>query len=178
MAISKLITGQSDLIGRIIVNHQRTRQTYVQLRPEIVFPILEISKTKKTIKEFPGYKDIIISFTELELIINQKIESWYSALSAVKGVYLILDTSTGLSYVGKASSAEEGIWQRWLDYKKNGHGGNEKLKKLLKENGNNYAINFQFSILEIADTHASDEYILSRESHWMNVLRTRKFGNN
>ena len=38
--------------------------------------------------------------------------------------------------------------------------------------------NFQYSILEIADTHASDEDILKREAYWMDALKTRKFGMN
>ena len=38
--------------------------------------------------------------------------------------------------------------------------------------------NFQYSILEIADTHASDDDILDRESYWMKVLKTREFGLN
>ena len=37
---------------------------------------------------------------------------------------------------------------------------------------------FQYSILEIADTHASDADILVRESYWMSALKTRDFGLN
>ena len=34
------------------------------------------------------------------------------------------------------------------------------------------------SILEIADTHASETDILTRESYWMKALRSRSFGLN
>jgi hypothetical protein len=34
------------------------------------------------------------------------------------------------------------------------------------------------SVLEIADTHASDDDILARESYWMNALKTREYGLN
>ena len=58
------------------------------------------------------------------------------------------------------------------------HGGNKEIKALLKNKGYNYSSNFQFSILEICDLNASKDYIISRESHWKNVLLTRKFGLN
>jgi hypothetical protein len=37
---------------------------------------------------------------------------------------------------------------------------------------------FQHSVLEIADTHASEQDILDRESHWMKVLGSRAHGLN
>ena len=106
-----------------------------------------------------------------------KIATWHGALANIKGIYLITDISTGKHYVGKASG-DEGIWQRWCAYAKNGHGGNEELMKLLAENGEEHMKNFQYSILEIADSHASDKDILNRESYWMEVLKTREFGMN
>ena len=35
-----------------------------------------------------------------------------------------------------------------------------------------------FSILEIADTHTTDDQVLKREYHWMNVLDTKQHGYN
>ena len=108
---------------------------------------------------------------------TQEIATWHGALANIKGVYLVTDTVTGKLYVGKASG-EAGIWQRWCDYAKNGHGGNKELIAVLNENGSDYMRNFQYSILEIADSHASEEDILDRESHWMNVLKSREYGMN
>lgn len=71
-----------------------------------------------------------------------------------------------------------GNWQRWCAYAGNGHGGNVKLKALLQEKGPDHMAHFQYAILEIADTHASDGDILACESYWMSVLRTREFGLN
>jgi hypothetical protein len=113
----------------------------------------------------------------LKVVTGQKIESWYGALANIKGIYLITDTSTGKHYVGKASG-QDGIWQRWCSYADNGHGGNKELKALLKIKGSRHMTRFQYSILEIADTHASDEDILKRESYWMSALKTREFGLN
>lgn len=174
---TQLLPNQDALIGRTIVYHKRTRATYVWHRPPVILPLIEIRQEKMSIGEFPGYNSVVLSHRRLKIVIDQKIESWHGALANIKGIYLITDTSTGRHYVGKASGAD-GIWQRWCDYSKNGHGENVQLKKLLAENDANYQDNFQYSILEIADTHASDEDILKRESYWMRVLKSREFGLN
>jgi hypothetical protein len=165
------------LIGRIKVHHKRTRASYVWHKPTIALTITEILREKLTIEEFPGYNAIVISHKTLKIITEQKISSWHGALANIKGIYLITDTTTGRHYVGKASG-EIGIWQRWCSYAENGHGGNFELKKVLKEKGEKHMTHFQYSILEIADTHASDLDILARESYWMNALKSRKFGLN
>jgi hypothetical protein len=90
---------------------------------------------------------------------------------------LITDTKTGKLYVGSATG-EGGIWSRWSDYSKNGHGGNKELIKILKDEGAEYSDNFQYSVLEIADTHSSKDDVLERESYWKNVLCSRDFGYN
>lgn len=166
-----------ELMGRVIVEHFRTRQSYIWLRPEIKLPILEIRGKKMTVGEFPGYNAVLIRHAILRVITQQVVPSWHAALRNIKGVYLITDTTTGKQYVGKASG-DVGIWQRWCAYADYGHGGNVKLKALLAERGPEHMSHFQYSILEIADTHASDEDILARESYWMNVLKTREFGLN
>lgn len=45
------------------------------------------------------------------------------------------------------------------------------MKKVLKVNGAEYATNFQYSVLEIADSHTSDEDVLTRETHWSGFSR-------
>lgn len=170
---------QEDLIGRIIIRHvRRGRNSYIWFKPgSTPLPITEIRREKLTIGEFPGYNAVILSHSSLKIITEQRIASWYGALANIKGVYLITDITTGKHYVGKASGGA-GIWQRWCSYAENGHGGNKELKKVLTEKGSEHMTHFQYSILEIADTHASDEDILARESYWMNVLKTREYGMN
>jgi hypothetical protein len=174
---TKLLTKQENLIGRLIIYHKRSRASYIWWKDDLVFPIIEIRREKLSIGDFPGYNSVDLSYNKLKIIIDEKVPSWNGALANIKGVYLITDTTSGKHYVGKASG-EVGIWQRWSSYVKNGHGGNDELKKLLKAKGTEHRINFKYSILEIADTHASDLYILERESYWMNVLMSRKFGLN
>lgn len=174
---TELLPGQDDLIGRIKVRHERTRATYVWHKPPVTLPIIEILRQRQAMQDFPGYNKVCINNQRLRILQDQQIASWRSALANIKGIYLITDTSTGRHYVGKASGSE-GIWGRWAAYAKDGHGGNVELRTLLKEKGQSHATNFQYSILEIADTHATDDDILARESHWMNVLRSREHGLN
>ncbi|WP_201024235.1 GIY-YIG nuclease family protein [Shewanella frigidimarina] len=103
---------------------------------------------------------------------SQQVSDWKSALSSVSGVYLIIDLASGKLYVGSATG-EGGIWKRWNDYSFTVHGGNKQLYLLLREKGIEYSSNFQYSILEIADTHKTKDEILSRESYWKDVLGSK-----
>jgi hypothetical protein len=175
---TSLLPEQEDLIGRVIVHHNRTgRASYIWNRPKVELSITEIRPRKLTIEDFPGYNAIVISHSKLKIITQQRIASWHGALANIKGIYLITDVTTGKQYVGKASGGD-GMWSRWCAYAENGHGGNAKLKELLQTKGEEHRRNFQYTILEIADTHASDQDILARESHWMGALKTREFGLN
>jgi hypothetical protein len=175
--VTKLLPGQDHLIGRIKVHHERTRASYVWHKPPVTLPIVEILRQRQVMYDFPGYNKVCITHTQLKTIHRQQIASWKSALASIKGVYLITDTSTGRHYVGKASGSD-GIWNRWGAYADNGHGGNVELKALLKDKGSAHMANFQYTVLEIADTHATEDDILARESHWVNVLHSRKHGLN
>jgi group I intron endonuclease len=105
------------------------------------------------------------------------LPSWRSALKSFSGVYVITDNKTGKHYIGSAYGGE-GIWQRFVLYARNVHGGNRELKQLLEKHGKDYFNNFQLSILEVCDLNANKDYVLSRESHWKDVLRSREFGYN
>ena len=176
---TELVENQKDLTGRIIVHHERkSRPSYLIGHPDGgEFYVSAITETKLSVQEFPGYNSVIIDYRTLKIVIDNEIESWEGALSNVKGVYLITNTATGDLYVGSAVG-EDGIWQRWEMYAKNGHGGNKELRQLLKQEPPEYLYNFQYAILEISDSHASDEYVLERELYWKNVLKSKEFGLN
>lgn len=167
------------LAGRLVLTFKRSgRQSYLNAEKWANDILVEELKPKRmVIQEFPGYNNVLLPKVKLDLVVSQNIESWRTALSNVSGVYLITDTKTGRLYVGSATG-EGGIWQRWSNYAKNGHGGNKDLKALLKEKGDDYSANFQYSILEIADTHANENDVLARESHWKNILGSRSHGYN
>lgn len=176
---TELVGGQGDLIGRVIVDHKRTaRASYLIGQPDGgPFHVSEIKAQPMTIGDFPGYGTVCEPMARLRIIVSQGLESWRGALSNMKGVYLITDRSNGRLYVGSATGSD-GLWQRWGAYAATGHGGNRDLRRVLDERGAAHADNFQFSLLEVADSRATDEYVLARESYWKVVLASREFGYN
>lgn len=168
-----------EMNGRLVASFSRPgRQSYLNAENWAEqISLSEIFAEQLSIGEFPGFKVVNLTKDELDLIVRQSLESWRIALSNVAGVYLISDTTSGKLYVGSASG-EGGIWQRWSCYAADGHGGNIELRRLLAEAGLERAKKFRYSILEIADVHASREDVLIRESHWKDVLMSRTSGLN
>ena len=174
-----LLDGQEDLIGRLIVQHKRSaRAAYLIGQPDGgPFYVAEYRAQPMAVEDFPGYNSVSVTYSKLKLIVSQNLDTWRGALSNMKGVYLITDLKTGKLYVGSATG-NDGLWQRWCAYAASGHGANKDLKRVLGERCARYVENFQYSLLEVADSRATDEYILERESYWKNVLASRRFGYN
>lgn len=161
-------------LGRIIVKYKNTSQNMIR-NAKSVLEACELSQILPDAFDndiFPGYDKVNVSWTELSRVIEK--EGWKTALQNQKGVYLIMDKSTGKKYVGSAYG-ENMILGRWLSYIKTGHGGNVGLKSLtfdyIKEN-------FIYSILDIYKSTTDDQTIIERESWWKDVLQSRKFGYN
>ncbi len=175
----KPISGLEHLAGRTIIDFTKSfRASYlVGKKHEDRMIVLSMREERMSIADFPGFNSVRLSFEMLKSIIRQNNPSWRAALANVAGVYMIVDVSTGNQYVGSAYGGV-GIWQRWSMYAKSGHGENKELRQLLRAKGDEYANNFQFSLLEVCDINANPDYIISRESHWKDVLLTRKFGLN
>lgn len=110
-------------------------------------------------------------------MMRNETESWRTALSSVKGIYLITDTKTGKLYVGKAEG-EGGIWGRWCAYSSSGHGGNKALIAELGLKASERQHDLRFALLEIADLQSAPSEIDTRESHWKNILSSRHTGYN
>ena len=130
-------------------------------------------------EDFPGYDNVRIDFSSLELLVQNQKTDWRVALENVKGVYLIVDKCNGKKYVGSAYG-ESGIWSRWCTYINTGHGYNDELVELIGQNGLDYARKyFQFAILELRSMKTDDDTIIKRENFWKEVLITRgNFGYN
>lgn len=173
------VDGLESLTGRAIIDFKKDfRNAYPNGASygDQLF-ISEIRKEKVLALPFPGFSDVRIDFLTLKKISEMNCENWTEPLKSVRGIYLISDKKTGGQYVGSASG-EEGIWQRWINYRDSGDGGNKKLLDLLKE-GENRQNDFQFSILETFGNMADFNFISNRESYWKDVLLTRgKFGLN
>ncbi|MCX6029077.1 MAG: GIY-YIG nuclease family protein [Chloroflexi bacterium] len=176
---TELVEGQENLVGRVVLRFQKDfRNSYVfgeKYASGLV--VIELRRERAAISEFPGYKDVLLTKAELDVIVSQNLESWRAALSSVSGIYLIVDQSTGKQYVGSAYG-EGGIWTRWCQYYLTRHGGNEELVALLRNAGSEHANNFQFAVLEVCDLAFTKDQVIGRESHWKNVLCSKEHGLN
>ena len=130
-----------------------------------------------TVVPFPGYGGVLLTFDELRKVVaDRQYAPWRSALSAVQGIYALLDARTGQLYVGKADGAQR-ILGRWSTYVKDGHGGNVALKELgVKDPGPKQ--DFMFSILRVFDPNAPTTDVNAAESHFKRALASRQFGLN
>lgn len=182
---TKLADKATDYIGRAFFRFKKEfRASYPVLEldpkngePIAKMPLSHILDKRVAISDFVGFDKVDVDYKTLKYLVSDNIFSWKTALSNVKGIYLIVDTLTGKQYVGSAYG-DECIWQRWSNYAKNGHGGNAEFKELLSKNGQEYVHNFKYSILEVCNMNLGNEYIIERETHWKEVLLTRKFGLN
>ena len=176
---TKELKGLKHLTGRAIISFEKNfRASYLKGNKYADNLIVsEMRDQRMSVGDFPGYNSVLLSYRLLCTIVREDLPTWKSALSNVSGVYIITDNKTGKHYIGSAYGGD-GIWQRWVAYAKNGHGGNKELRQLLKTKRNDYIQQFQFSILEVCDLNASEEYVISRESHWKDVMRSREFGYN
>lgn len=98
------------------------------------------------------------------------------ALSAVGGIYSIVNVASGEQYVGSATG-NGGIWQRWSDYARTGHGGNLRLQAACG-NDTGCPAAFRFSILDTFSRTLSRDEALALETFFKEKLGTRAFGLN
>jgi hypothetical protein len=125
-------------------------KTIVEIRPGLKEP------------PFPRYINFIHRLGDLPSI----WPIWQARLKESKGVYL-LAFDDGTQYVGSASGGL-GFWQRWSDYLRNGHGGNQVLIRDQRD-----ARTATVSILEISGSADTDDEIIGREMLWQRKLGTR-----
>lgn len=123
---------------------------------------------------FDGASNASLVMAELRIALNDL--RWQQGLGAVAGVYLLTDEFTGRQYVGSASGGL-GVWQRWMDYARNGHGDNDQLLKLLKANPGREN-EFRLTLLESMPLETPRSQVLARESFWKLALGSRTFGLN
>ncbi len=167
--------------GRIIVTYHKDHQAqccyYENIQEKFV--INQILPDVFDGEDFPGYDNVKLSYWQLHTIINAHKKDWVAALQNQKAVYLITDTNNGKLYVGSATSDNGMLLSRWNNYISNGHGGNKGLIELIEKEGFEYVKkHFQYSILENYNAKIDDKIVLSRESHWKEVLHSREFGYN
>ncbi|WP_447759502.1 GIY-YIG nuclease family protein [Pseudomonas moraviensis] len=170
----------AEMEGRLILEYTKPRGNYLWLETCLKSMVVSSMLEKPmTVGKFPGFKEVDISHRELNIIVQKGLESWQTALCSVAGVYLISDRTEGEHqlYVGSATGTG-GLWDRWVNYSNNGHGGNIRIRDLQTKRGKNFAENFRFSILEIADKHTGKDEMIQKEIHWKRRLLTRDSGLN
>lgn len=176
---TELLDIHRDLIGRLVVLFKKDFRNCYPYLSKIIdnISVLEVLREKLSIQDFPGYENVNIDFLTLKKIIEKEEKSWKSALSNMKGIYLISDKNNGKLYVG-AAYGEKAFWNRWKEYITTGTGGNKELEQILHDHGNEYLSNFSFSILETHPKFTKDDFILQRENYWKGILLSRKYGYN
>ena len=157
-----------DLSERLVIDWGGSTVSWVQSKNK---PVIEI-KPPNSLGEFESYDAIQLSYFDLQLLCKRADynPTWVNALSAVNGIYLISDQKAEKQYVGSAYG-RGGIFSRWTQYARNGHGGNKLLKSINPKN-------FAFSILEICPKTMSADDVIARENRWKEKLGTRAFGLN
>lgn len=142
----------SDLENRLVIDWGKSTRSWHQWAENDKDIIAVYSpKNMREVKEFKSYEETVLSFSELQTIINDPItyEDWRISLSNVNGIYLICDTILNKLYIGSTYN-DDGIWGRWKCYAETHDGGDEGIKRLLSDQKNRDAyLNFQFSILRI-----------------------------
>lgn len=165
-----------DLRDRIIIDWGTAYRTWVQKASNK--PVLEVQEPGRRLPPFDDYLEFSVSYADLKnLFANEEAHrEWRARLGAVAGVYLILAEGTGNLYVGSASG-EGGIWARWREYAKTGHGGNKLLRELTKA-GSDYPTRFRFSVLQVLPKSMSRDEVLRREAIYKAKLGSRAMGLN
>lgn len=177
----KELSEYSSYIGRLKIclpKPSRGRAFYLENHIENM-SVSEILKEPYSGAQFPGYENINHNFNSLIPVFKNEKPDWKSALINVKGVYVISDKSNGKKYVGSAYG-DSGIWSRWSCYIGTGHGWNDELTKVIKQEGFGYAKdNFRLSLLEYRSMKTDDKIVIERESFWKEVFLSRgDFGYN
>ena len=169
--------GFEDLEDRVVIDWGKGALAWNQWFKDR--PVLEIRAQGRALPPFRDYLYVHLTFRELRLLAANADahRDWVSGLSAVGAIYLVVNRNDGQQYVGSATGLG-GLWQRWSDYAKNGHAGNEMLRKLCETPGTGCPDAFRFSILETFSRSLAREEALKLESFFKNKLGTRAFGLN
>ncbi|MBO4594842.1 MAG: hypothetical protein J5697_03980, partial [Clostridia bacterium] len=93
----------TDYIGRAFFKYKKDfRASYPTLEPDkpsktliAKMPLSHILDKRVTITDFIGFDNVNIDYKTLKYIITNNTVSWKTALSNVKGIYLIVDALTG-----------------------------------------------------------------------------------
>lgn len=171
----------SDYVERLLIDWGKGARNWCHngtTEKEII--ALMPHRNAQLVSKLTDFENMRLSFDELESIIAAPdfYSDWVGALSTTYAIYLITDTVSGKQYVGSAYG-KNGLYGRWSEYVNTRHGGNKKIKELLKEDSERYH-KFQFSILQILPKSLAvdNTSVIEIESLWKSKLNTIQFGLN
>lgn len=121
-------------------------------------------RTKADEPKYPGHMKFIKRLSEIPAL----HDGWAEVLKVTRGIYLLSCADTHEQYVGQAAG-EGGFYQRWMQYARDGHGGNVRLKRRQRPS------DYQVTILQVA---GSGEDLGELESLWKAKLQSREMGLN
>lgn len=175
---SILIDQGHDYIGRLKIQAPiRVRGRVFNLENRLKdMSVLEILPRQYSGRPFPGYSKVSLSWTELCSIVANDRSDWKTALSNIRGIYLIT-LSNGQQYIGSAYG-DIGIWARWSSYANTKDGGNILMKEANDATLGAFIKEAKFTLLEASLNHETKEYIIERETYWKSALGTRVHGLN
>mgnify|MGYP003399177902 FL=1 len=168
------ISGFELLKERVIIDWNNPVQ-WLQHYNEM--PVIRIDRglMENNLPVFVRYEDVMLNYTQLKTIINSNNPEWKSRLESCNCIYLILDKSNGKQYVGSTYNTK-GIWGRWSEYAKTGHGDDVELKKCIDSDHKYAEKNFQWCILETLPIKILQDQAIERESLYKRKLGTRMYG--
>lgn len=167
----------ADLIDRLVIDWgagaRSWRQRGVMAPRKPILSVLE-----RQVRPFPGFERLLLTFAELNEVVNQprRYVAWHASVSAVNAIYLIANRLTGKLYVGSAQG-EGGLLGRWTDYVNSYHGGNKKLVAGIEADPSTFK-NFEFSVLQVLSRTATPDQVLAVESLCERKLLSVPFGLN
>ena len=169
------------LFGRVIVKYHKNFQSQFP-NASTVLSDLEVKEILPSVFsgfDFPGYDNVSLTYLELETILKGNYPSYRNALANQQAVYVLTDTNTGKLYVGSATSKSQMLLSRWAGYVETFHNGNEGLRELFEQKGENYFKKyFKYSIIENFNSKVNPDFVIRRECYWKKVLDTRNHGYN
>lgn len=168
--------GFEDLEDRVVIDWGKAALAWHQWFADRT--VVEIRPRGRVLPPFRDYLRVHLSFDDLVRLAAQSDahRDWVAALSAVGAIYLVVDGLSGEQYVGSATG-NGGLWQRWCEYARTGHGNNLRLKELCDQHLG-YPAAFRFSILDTFSRSLSHDEALSLEGFFKQKLGTRAFGLN
>lgn len=164
----------SDLTNRLSIDWGGSARRWVQNGTTIKnVAEIKIHYKQKEIKDFSGYEDVFLTYSELKEIIEDPYlyADYHQAFKSVYAIYMIQDKKTGKKYIGSAY-AEDGLFGRWKSYVDTISGGNKLLEEIKMETPDEYK-NFVYTIIRLLPKTMTPDEVIKLETHYKNKFMTK-----